>query len=270
MAVHPEDAGGLEDGSLTAVESAWGLAVLRLRHDPGLGRGTVFVPMHWTDRFAPAARINAAVNPAVDPISGQPELKHTPVRLRPAPMAWPGFVLARRPLGTALGDWTALLPAAAGVWRHETAGQGGAAAAFARLRALVEEPGAAWVLLEDAAAGLYRGALLREGRLLACVFLGAEPALPPRDWLVGLFAAGAIGSAARRALLAGAPADGPASSPTICICHGVAAAGIRAAIAAGATSLGLVGEATRAGTGCGSCKPEITALMATLRVPNPV
>jgi len=32
-------------------------------------------PSQWLSR---AGRINAAVNPAVDPISGQPELKHTP------------------------------------------------------------------------------------------------------------------------------------------------------------------------------------------------
>ncbi|MDB5375019.1 MAG: nitrate reductase [Belnapia sp.] len=268
-AIHPADAVGLADGSLVRVESAWGHAVLRLRHDPGMGRDSVFVPMHWTDRFAPAARINVAVNPAVDPHSGQPELKHTPVRVLPAPMGWHGFVLARQSLGAKLADWTALLPAAGGVWRHELAGQDGVAESFARLRGLVEEPGCAWVLLEDPAAGLHRAALLRDGRLLACVFLGPDPALPPRDWLVGLFAEPSIGSTARRALLAGAPADGPAPSPTICVCHGIAAAGICAAIAGGADTLARIGEATRAGTGCGSCKPEIATLLVAARIPEP-
>ena len=267
--VNPADAAGLEDGGLARVESAWGGAVLRLRHDPGTAPGSVFVPMHWTDRFAPAARVNAAVNPAVDPHSGQPELKHTPVRLRPVRMAWHGFVLARRSLGAELAAWTALLPAADDVWRHELAGEEAPAEAFARLRALVAEPDAAWVLLEDPAAGLHRAALLREGRLLACVFLGPAPALPARDWLVGLFDEATIGSAARRALLAGAPADGPAPSPTICVCHGVGAASICRAIAGGAGTLALVGEATRAGTGCGSCKPEIAALLVAQRIPEP-
>ncbi len=267
--INPADATGLADGSLARVASAWGSAVSRLRHDPAVARGAVFVPMHWTDRFAPAARINAAVNPAVDPVSGQPELKHTPVRVEPVAMTWHGFVLARRPLGTALAEWTALLPATDGVWRHELGGLELPAGAFARLRALLEEPDAAWVLLEDPAAGLHRAALLRGGQLLACVFLGPAPALPARDWLVGLFAEAALGSAARRALLAGAPADGPAPSPTICVCHGIAAAAIRTAIAGGASSLALVGEATRAGTGCGSCKPEIAALLVAQRIPEP-
>jgi assimilatory nitrate reductase catalytic subunit len=215
--------------------------------------------MHWTSRFAPAARVNAAVNPAVDPISGQPELKHTPVRVVPAPMAWHGFLLARRPLGAGLADWCALVPAE-GVWRHEIAGTTAPAEAFAAFRALLDEPGAAWLVLEDAATGLHRAALLRDGRLLAALFLGLEPTLPPREWLTGLFAENAIGSANRRALLAGAPADGPAPSPTICVCHGVCAAVI---LGCGARSVAAVGEATRAGTGCGSCRPEIAALLAS-------
>lgn len=258
VTLHPADAGALEEGGLAAVESRWGRAVLRVRLDAGQARGMVFAPMHWTDRFAARARVNAAVNPAVDPVSGQPELKHTPVRVVPAPMAWHGFLLARDTLGAGLATWSALVPAAEGVWRHELAGTEPPTEAFARLRALVEEPAAAWVVLEDPAAGLHRAALLREGRLLAALFLGREPTLPPRDWLTGLFAEPAIGGAARRALLAGLPADGPPPSPTICICHGVTAAAI---LGCGARSVAGVGEATRAGTGCGSCRPEIAALL---------
>ena len=271
LAAHPDDAGEAPDGSLVAVESPWGRAVLRLRRDPAQSPGTVFAPMHWTDRFAPAARINAAVTPGVDPLSGQPELKHTPVRLVPVPMAWHGFLLLREALPPGLADWSALLPEAPGVWRHELAGHDAPAVAFARLRATVAQPCAAladatWVVLEDPAAGLHRAALLRAGRLLACVFLAPSPELPPRGWLAGLFAEAAIGSTARRALLAGRPAEGPVPSPTICVCHGVPLGRILAAIDAGAGSIAAVGEATLAGTGCGSCRPEIATALAGARV----
>jgi assimilatory nitrate reductase catalytic subunit len=223
--------------------------------------------MHWTDRFAPAARINPAVNPAVDPVSGQPELKHTPVRVYPVTMAWHGFVLARTRLPAALAGWSACLPLAEAAWRHEFAGTDAPAEAFTRLRAALDEPGAAWVTLEDPATATHRAALLREGRLLAVIFLAATPAaLPGRDWLASLFAAGMLEPEARRALLAGRPANGPAPSPTLCVCHGVSAARIEAAIAAGACTLRAVGEATAAGTGCGSCRPEINALLAAARL----
>jgi assimilatory nitrate reductase catalytic subunit len=42
--------------------------------------------------------IHAAVNPAVDPMSGQSESKHTPVEMRRLDMHWHGTILACRPV----------------------------------------------------------------------------------------------------------------------------------------------------------------------------
>ncbi len=265
LAVHPDDAAGLADGTLAIVASAWGEAVLRVRHDPGMRRGCVFVPMHWTDRFCPAGRINPAVNPARDPLSGQPELKHTPVRIAPWHSDWHGFLLTRRRLGSDLAPWCAVLPSTAGVWRHELAGQGDAAAAFARLRPLLSEADGSWIVLSDAAGGLHRAALLRDGRLEGCLFIGPDHALPPRDWLVSLFALDALVPDVRRTLLAGRPADRATVDPWICVCHSVTAGSIRRVIAAGCDTVTAVGAATRAGTNCGSCKPEIGALLRLAR-----
>jgi len=262
---NPDDAPA-PDGALVRVASRWGAAVLRLRHDPVQRRGDVFAPMHWTDVWAGAARINAAVNPDTDPVSGQPELKHTPVALTPYATDWHGFVLHRVKL-TPGTPWQAFIPLEDGVWRHELAGQG--AAPFAALREACTEHNATWIVLEDAATGLHRAAQLRDGRLISVIFLGPDHALPPREWLATLFALPAIGSAARRTLLAGRAADGPPPSPTICICHGVSRASIEGAIRAGHADIASVGGATRAGTGCGSCRPEIAALCAALPVPEP-
>ena len=158
------------------------------------------------------------------------------------------------------------MPLEGGVWRHELAGMG--AAPLPALRAALSEDGATWITLDDAATGLHRAAMLRDGRLLAVIFLGPDHLLPPRDWLASLFALPAIGSAARRSLLAGRPADGPPPSPTICICHGISQGSIEAAILAGHIDVKAVGTATKAGTGCGSCRPEIAALCAAAPVPE--
>lgn len=259
VTLHPADAAGLAEGAPVLVEGAQGRAVLRLRLDGGQRRGTAFAPMHWTAQFAPAARINAAVTASPDPVSGQPELKASPVRVAAFPAAWQGFLLAPRRLDPGLAEFSTAIPLGDGLWRHELAGRDPAAQAFARLRALLAEAEAPWLLLEDPAAGLHRAALLRAGVLRAVLFLGPDHHLPPRDWLASLFTGAPIGSAARRTLLAGEPAEGAAPSPVICICHDVSAATIRGC---GATSLAAVGEATRAGTGCGSCRPEIAALLA--------
>jgi assimilatory nitrate reductase catalytic subunit len=120
--------------------------------------------------------------------------------------------------------------------------------------------------LRDPAIGVFRSALIKDGRLEACVFTGPDHQLPARDWLMELFARDAIEPADRRALLAGRRADGVAPEPSICVCMGVGAGAIRAAIAAGCDSVEAVGRATTAGTNCGSCRPEIGAILSDMRV----
>jgi len=54
--------------------------------------------MHWNDQFGSSGCIDAVVNPATDPISGEPEFKHTPVKVEPLAPKWYGFLLSRRKL----------------------------------------------------------------------------------------------------------------------------------------------------------------------------
>ncbi|MBY0330000.1 MAG: molybdopterin-dependent oxidoreductase, partial [Acetobacteraceae bacterium] len=135
LTLHPEDAAGLMAGAPVVAATPQGSTVLRLAIDAGQQRGTGFAPMHWTAQFAPAARVNAAVNAATDPSSGQPELKHTPLRVRPFAAAWHGFALLPARPDPALAAWCALIPLAGGAWRAELAGREDPARAFARLRA---------------------------------------------------------------------------------------------------------------------------------------
>ncbi len=283
LSVHPDDAQALADGSLVTVAAPTGtaptgtaptgttpagIATLRLRHDPGLRRGSVFAPMHWTDRFCPAGRINPVVNAAFDPFSFQPELKHTPVRLAAFPAQWHGFLLARHNHGTDLAEYTAVLPANDTVWRHELAGTGAAEPAFGRLREKFGE--AAWMKLNDPASGLFRAALIVDGALQACLFISKDPSsLPLREWLVACFSSPVLTPRDRRMLLAGRPAEGPMPEAPVCVCHGVGATAIAAAIAAGSTTVAAIGAATRAGTNCGSCKPELRTLLHGLLQTEP-
>jgi assimilatory nitrate reductase catalytic subunit len=263
LTLHPQDAGALSSGDLVVVTSPDGQAVLRLALDPGQARGTGFAPMHWTADFAPAARINTAMQAAPDSVSGQPELKHAVFRVGRFEAAWHGFVLSPQRLAADLAPWCAAIPLEGGIWRHEIAGHDDAAHSFAVLRAKFEAPGIVWAMFEDPAAGLHRAAALRDGVLLGVVALAPDSALPPRGWLGALMAGGPLTPGARAALLAGAEPGGPPPSPLVCACHGVSAAAIRGC---GGVSVAAVGAATQAGTGCGSCRPEIAALLADLVV----
>jgi len=267
LALHPDDAGGIADGDLVRLGNAQGSAVLRARLDPGQRRGSCFAPMHWTARFCAGARVNAAVLPVVDPVSGQPELKGAAVAITRYLADWQGFVLAQTALDLSAG-WQARSPMAGGVWRHEVAGQGDPLAAFAALRAALPDGAGHWAMLEDSTLGLQRAVLLREARIIAVVCLARDAAeVPRRDWLAALMAESGITLAQRRCLLAGKPTDGPPPSPTLCACHGVTIGRIERAIEDGAGDVAAVGAATRAGTGCGACRPEIAAILARAPVP---
>ncbi len=259
-AIHPNDSGAIKNGELVRIETETGHAVLRARLDPGQRRGSVFAPMHWTDRFCPAGLINAAVSPGIDPISAQPELKHTPVRIAPFAASWHGFVLSADRMGTDLAAWCALFPTAQG-WRHEVAGHEPAAVAFELLRARIQYKGA-WLEIHDHATGLHRGALVCDGVLRAAVFVGPDHRLPPRNWLAGLIGSAPLRLDERRTLLAGIPTVGAAPEAPVCVCFGVGAGDIRAAMGRGCVDLADIGTSTRAGTNCGSCRPEIRALLA--------
>ena len=72
--IHPVDAAraGIADGGLVTLATPFGNAVVRARIAAEQRQGNVFVPMHWTGTATSHGRINALVNAAVDPVSGQP------------------------------------------------------------------------------------------------------------------------------------------------------------------------------------------------------
>jgi hypothetical protein len=67
--------------------------VLPIRLSNDQRKGEVFASFHWTDRFTSAGPIDVVVGAATDPISGQPELKATPVRVAPVTPRWHGLLL---------------------------------------------------------------------------------------------------------------------------------------------------------------------------------
>ena len=265
--IHPADAEavGVAEGALTRVQTAQGEAVAVARLSDRQRPGDVFMPMHWTAAFAPSGRANPLVGSSVDPRSGQPEFKHTPARIRPYRETWRGFFLAREgwslPVGLDL-IWRRIPQP--GCQLHEFAGRGDArereALRVVLARGVTGEP----LRYEDASAGVLREAHLARERLDRVVFTTTRGALPPRDWLVELFAADALGPQDRTALLIGrAPGRIVEAGPMVCACLGVRAKQIAAAIAEGADSVDAVGEATGAGSNCGSCRPEIARLLKT-------
>jgi assimilatory nitrate reductase catalytic subunit len=265
--IHPDDAAqaGVVEGALTRVQTRWGEAVALARLTDRQRPGGVFMPMHWTDAFAPAGRSNPLIAPNVDPTSGQPEFKHTPARLRAYRETWKGFLLTRTPRKPPAEldlIWRRIPQTACEL--HEFAGRGDAEERDL-LRRRLGQPAGELLTYADPAHGARREAWICDGRLEQVLFVTQSGKLPPRDWLAGMFEAPVLPPDARATLLFGRP-PGPIvdNGPTICACLKVAARAIDMAIAAGSTTVEAVGSATGAGTNCGSCRPEIARRLAAL------
>jgi assimilatory nitrate reductase catalytic subunit len=269
--LHPHDAllAGVREGSLARVSSRWGSVVARVRMTGGIARGTVFVPIHWNGQFASDARVGAVVNPVVDPVSGEPEFKHTPVMVEPFDVAWHGFVLSRRALDTDDATWWTRIQGKQFV-RYELAGrqQLGNVHDWARKLLGVTDPHADWLEYEDTTARVYRAVHVVDDRIEACVFLSPRPDLPSRNWLAGLFAQARLEDLDRAGVLLGQPIEAGADvGPTVCSCFGVGRNTICDAILdKGLQSTGEITACLKAGGNCGSCVPELKRLLVEARM----
>ncbi len=266
--IHPEDAQlfDLDDGILARVQSRWGSAIARTRFSKHQYRGSLFIPMHWNDQFASSGRIDAVVNPVVDPISGQPELKHTPVRISRVETTWEGFFLTRddNDIRPSAPYWTR--SRCHGHWCYEIAGEKRPEnwSHWARSLMQADEHQSEWLEYSDATIGRYRAASIWNGRLENCLFIAPDHSqLPDRNWLQELFKDKTLEKIERACLLAGKPTnDRENSGPIICSCFTVGRNTIlKTVIEHDIKDIESIGRLLQAGTNCGSCIPEIRELL---------
>jgi assimilatory nitrate reductase catalytic subunit len=267
--MHAQDAllYSTREGELVRVTTKWGSLIARLRVSGEMPRGMIFVPIHWSGVFSSDARVGALVNPVVDPISGEPELKHTPARVAPFVVSWQGFILSRTKLDDLDVTWWTTAQGSQ-FHRYEIAGRRVYRDWSQWARRLFKAPSRSdWLEYSDPNAGVYRAALLVDDRIAACLFLSPRQDLPARTWLGNLFAKPRITDRDRTGLLMGQSAEsGVDTGPMVCSCFGVGRRTICDAIKQQNLSTPQeVGQKLRAGTNCGSCVSEIKALITEVR-----
>ncbi|MET0266461.1 MAG: molybdopterin-dependent oxidoreductase [Duganella sp.] len=269
--IHPQDAllAGVREGELARISSAWGAMVARVQHGGGIPRGSVFIPIHWNGQTSSDARVGALVNPVVDPVSGEPEFKHTPVRIDQFRVNWHSFILSRSEVNLdSVAHWTRIQGKAFA--RYELAGRNNISDFGAWARALlgVTDLDADWLEYEDKTAGMYRAVHVVDDRIEQCIFLSPRQDMPSRAWLASLFAKEQLSEIDRVGLLVGMPVEkGADTGPTVCSCFGVGRNTICNAIVE--QKLETVAQVTaclKAGGNCGSCVPEIKKILVQTRV----
>ena len=266
--LHPRDAArlGIDDGALLRLRSRWGWMIARAAISEAQRPGNIFVPMHWNEQFASRARVDALVNPETDPLSGQPESKHTPVRAEAYTPKWYGFLLSRRRLQLPHVDYW-VMAVGRQFWRYELAGETLPQdwGRWGRALMCADDVGRAeWVEYR------YRGARLVADRLDACLFVATDQGLPSRTWLGQLFGQESLSRQDRMTLLTASPSsDRPDGGRVVCSCFGVGINTLEQAIREQSlVTVDAIGQVLKAGTNCGSCIPELQALIKGAELSN--
>ncbi|HKR92306.1 molybdopterin-dependent oxidoreductase [Novosphingobium sp.] len=255
--IHPEDAAelGIAADDLVRVATPQGESLFRALLSEGQRRGEVFTPIHWTDRQSTGGRTGLLPRPLVDPISGQPGFKSTPVRIEKVIPEWRGFAIARTLPDVIPAAYATRIRVPQG-WLVEVAGEGDPASVAKAVLPRGEK-----IEIVDSARGGLRAAVLAEGQLIAALFITRDGRLPSREWLIAQLASADTASSIE--LLAGRPATPQVDrGPIVCVCFDVGMKTIVEAIATqGLISVDAVGAALSAGTNCGSCRPAIQRLI---------
>ena len=270
--LHPADADvmALVDGALAELSSESGTAICRVAITLRQRRGAIFVPMHWTDQLANRGRIDALVAAHVDPVSGQPEFKGTPVTLRPFAAAWHAFAVTRRAPDLSSLDYFAIA-AVNGGHRISLAGREMPASwderAHQILLAGVPSEDAELLAYHDPAASQYRFAAFSGDQLLGALFVARGPVTVARTWIAEQLTV-AMPPSARLRLLAGRPGgEVKDRGRIVCACFEVGRNEIvDAIIEQGACDVAAVGACVKAGTNCGSCRTEIGRILDEARI----
>ncbi|MGO2452591.1 nitrate reductase [Pseudomonas taetrolens] len=283
LTLHPDELRRhrLRSGDLIRLKSRRGAIILPVSSDDSVRPGQAFLPMHWGDRFLKGG-VNSLTLPAFDPLSKQPELKHSGVSLEPVSLPWHLFALIE---GNVQQNFETLRPLCEGFSYVSLSLTGRDRPALLIRAAHVSPPDAQLLRDIDQCLGLNHGPVLayddpqrsigkrvrlEDGRITAIRLAGETLA---RHWLHNLWLEGRVDEQLRRWLLAPLSAP-PGNGKTqtggnniLCNCKNVSQGAVCAAIGQG-MDLQALKHTLGCGTQCGSCVPEIKRLLAAN--PQPV
>ncbi len=280
----------LQDGDLVQVHSRRGDLVLPAATSDTVAPAQAHVAMHWGGEVlgaGAAGGVNTLTNPAFCPLSKQPELKHTAVRLQKVALPWRLLAAAWLPEGDALALRQRLQPLMAGFGYASTVPFGHVRHGVL-LRLAAAEPAQREQLLaiealfglDPSRPGVLRYADARRGqrraigletdgadtRLQAVVLAGDSRA---EAWILDLLQQRMPAQSFGRQLLrpdGQAPVALQPAGRQVCTCLNVAEPAIVSALARchgkDAHRLQQLQQQLGCGTQCGSCVPTLRRLVA--------
>ena len=114
------------------------------------------------------------------------------------------------------------------------------------------------IVFIDKARRYYKKCIIHQDRLVGAILVGDKEEFRQfREWIT----AGLELSDKRLSLLRSGSKAEPVLGKLVCSCNNVGSGNLKKKIAEGCTDLAALGAATGAGTGCGSCRPEMKKIL---------
>ncbi|KPX46028.1 Nitrate reductase [Pseudomonas syringae pv. helianthi] len=280
LSLNPQDLlrHDIQSGDLVKLISRRGELLLSVGSDESVACGQAFLPMHWGDRFLKGG-MNVLTQPAFDPVSKQPELKHSGVRIEKAHLPWQFFALVE---GNVQQQMEKLRPLCDAFVYLSMGLAGRERPALVIRAASAEAPDPMLLHRIDQVLGLDEGPVMvyddptrsigkrvriDNGRITAIRLAGETLA---RHWLQTLWLEERVDASLRRWLLAPLSTEPGKDSTqprdrTLCNCMNVSQRAVLSGIESG-LDLNQLKKQLGCGTQCGSCVPEIKRLINTVAV----
>jgi assimilatory nitrate reductase catalytic subunit len=254
------------DGAIVKIKTRRGQIVLAAMGDENLKSGHAWLPMHWGSAFIAGDGVNALTSSARDPISHQPELKHSAAGIEVLKHEWQAAAWIRGSiplLRQQFAKWLAVFPHA--VLMPSAIGTEGLRLRFsspgkpraAMLAELVQDLRLddADLVFDDPAQGVIRRIRRHDAEVAAYLLAGdtrAQDAL--LQWADTGLAPESVGQ-----VLTGR-AQATVRAQVVCTCENVSYLAINTAIDAG-HRLDQLKATLKCGTACGSCLPQIKRMI---------
>ncbi|NYT84568.1 nitrate reductase [Pollutimonas harenae] len=266
--LHPGDMRrqNIVDDTLVRIKTKRGALILPAMGDDGLKPGHAFLHMHWGSAYVAGDGINVLANSARDPVSHQPELKHSAAGLETFKYRWSACAWVRgdpADLRPRLTHWlkhfpyAVLVSSALGGHSVRLRLAGADAISATQLERLAADLGLAEAELsfDDPARGVMRRIRRHAGQLDAWLLAGDTRAAN------ALLQWADTGEAPKHVsqLLMGRNVA-VSRNHIICTCAGVSDAQLNTAISSG-QDLEALKTSLKCGVTCGSCLPQIKRML---------
>ncbi|MFD2166840.1 molybdopterin-dependent oxidoreductase [Thalassotalea euphylliae] len=249
---------GLQNEDIAHVTNATGQITVPVLVSDSVTQGQCFMPIHWNAQFASNAVVTNLYQRKVDPLSGQPEAKHTGVKLDKAEFSQYIDVLASASLPQSMmSDSDYAVFGKKEAFNHYQFANREATfdiLSIKRHKAFQGE----WI--SASVRGGEQHICLANGKLICAVFQRNEAFAEPL-WTSEFFNKATLPFAEIQTLLSGSPPSPGLNSRNVCTCFNVSEYEIQQALEAGSDSVTKLGKQLKCGTNCGSCKPELQSLI---------